>query len=75
MPTVRFPLLSGAFRVQWSIFDNRTHSREPLTNAAGFAVPANDAEFLVAAIAGVNSKGTIAVYLPGQDVVGIDRTW
>ncbi|MBZ5585848.1 MAG: hypothetical protein LAQ30_27380 [Acidobacteriia bacterium] len=63
------------YEVAWSEFNNETEMKTPLRGAASFAVPSSAAEYLAADIRGDEPRKTVTVYLRGNRVVGIDRTW
>jgi hypothetical protein len=63
------------YSVQWATFDNRTGARTPIAGAAGFEVPRSPSEYVAAMIRSDDPRQTVTVYLRGESVVGIDRTW
>jgi len=64
------------YTVAWSVFDNATSRKTPIAGAASFDVPrSNGAPYLAATIQAEDSRKTVTVYLRGEEVVGIDRTW
>jgi hypothetical protein len=64
-----------AYSVAWSAYDNRTGQRTPISGAADWTVPHGRAEYVAAAIKADDPRKTVTVYLRGDSVVGIDRTW
>lgn len=63
-------------RIAWSVFDNRAGTRTPIPGAAGPRVPPSTAEYLAATLSYSDAdKRTIAVYLRGGKVVGVERSW
>jgi hypothetical protein len=66
-----------AYQVQWFRFNNQTGQISPLAAAAGFVVPRSAAgDYAVAEIQTPSAAGKLVrVYLRGEQVVGIDRTW
>jgi hypothetical protein len=63
------------FTIAWSTFDNERETRTAIPGASGAQVPKAQAEYLTAEIRGAEPGKTVAVYLRGSKVVGIDRTW
>ena len=61
------------YRVKWHRFDNTTSQSTPIESAASMLVP-REQGYLMAEISGSGAK-LIRVYVHGQDVVGIERTW
>jgi hypothetical protein len=63
------------FEIRWFAFDNTTGQRAPLAGAVGAAVPAG-AGYRVADISAPDAGSkAVRVYLRGNTVVGIERTW
>jgi hypothetical protein len=63
------------YTVAWSEFDNATSRKTPIAGT-GFDVPrSNGAAYLAADIHAEDPQKTVTVYLRGNEVVGIDRTW
>jgi hypothetical protein len=65
------------FEIKWSGFDNRAGVRTTSTSATGSRVPQVGADQYVAAEirAKAGDSKTVIVYLRGDKVVGVDRTW
>lgn len=63
------------YSVEWSVFDNRSMRKQAIAGATSFAVPRVRAEYLAAEIRSGDPAKTVTVYLRGEEVVGIDRTW
>jgi hypothetical protein len=63
------------YSIQWSVFDNRTSRQTPIAGATTPTVPGGSAPYLAAEIRAADPLKTVTVYLHGNDVVGIDRTW
>jgi hypothetical protein len=63
------------FTVAWSVFDNESERKSPIAGATGWEVPTSPAEYLAADIRGADPGRSVTVYLRGDRVVGIDRTW
>jgi hypothetical protein len=63
------------YMVRWFEFDNVTGQKTPMTHAAGFNVPASAAAYLAAEIRSDDAGRTVTVFLRGNTVAGIDRTW
>jgi hypothetical protein len=63
------------YSVHWAAFDNRTGARTPIAGAAGLDVPQSPSEYVAAMIRSDDPRQTVTVYLRGESVVGIDRTW
>jgi len=64
-----------AYSVQWFAFDNRTSRRTPIAGAESFDVPPSPEPNLAAVIQANDPRKTVTVYLRGEQVVGIDRSW
>lgn len=63
-------------RIAWSVFDNHAGTLTPIPGAAGPRVPASSAEYLAATLSYTDTdKRTIAVYLRGGKVIGVERNW
>lgn len=63
------------FQIAWSQFDNTTGQHTPIRNASGPAVPPGSG-YRAAEISAADAGGKhVSVYLRGDTVVGIDRTW
>jgi hypothetical protein len=63
------------YRVQWFEFDNTSGNKTPIAEAANFSVPKPGAAYVAAEIRSGDPRKTVTVYLRGNTVVGIDRTW
>jgi hypothetical protein len=63
------------YSIQWSVFDNSTSRKTPIAGATGVDVPASGEPYLAADIRAADPRKTVTVYLRGNAVVGIDRTW
>jgi hypothetical protein len=64
------------YSVRWSTFDNETGRLSPIAAAAGFDLPAEaSAGYRAARIQADDPRQTVTVYLRGQTIAGIDRTW
>ena len=63
-----------SYTVQWSEFDNDTSRKTPVSGS-GFHIPRANARYLEAEIQGGNPRQKVQVYLHGDTIVGIDRTW
>jgi hypothetical protein len=63
------------FSVQWSDFDNFGNRKSPIAGATRLDVPRRPAEYLAADIRSDDPRKNVTVYLRGNSVVGIDRTW
>lgn len=64
-----------SYSIQWSVFDNRTSRKTTIRGASTFAVPPSTEPYLAADIQAADPRKTVTVYLRGDQVVGIDRTW
>ena len=64
-----------AYTVQWARWDNERARAEPVTGATGPSLPSVAAPYLAATIGAAGQKHTVTVYLRGDSIVGIDRTW
>ncbi len=63
------------YSVQWFDFDNRTGARTPIAGAATFDVPRSQTLYLAATIQAEDPRKTVTVYVHGDSIVGVDRTW
>jgi hypothetical protein len=63
------------YQVQWFEFDNTSGNKTPIAEAANFSVPKPGAAYVAAEIRSGDPRKTVTVYLRGNTVVGIDRTW
>jgi len=64
-----------SYSVQWVAFDNGTSRRTPIAGAESFDVPPSPEPYLAAVIQANDPRKTVTVYLRGEQVVGIDRSW
>ena len=62
------------YSVEWFRFDNETQQETPIAGASSLTVPAAEG-YLTARIRGDDPRKTVTVYLHGENVVGLDRTW
>ena len=60
---------------RWFEFDNSSGQKTPITGAAGFSVPNSASAYVAAEIHSDDPRKTVTVFLRGDTVVGIDRTW
>ena len=63
------------YSVQWSEFDNQTGRARPIPGAASLAVPRSPAAYLLANLRSADPDRSVSVYLRGDTIAGIDRTW
>jgi len=63
------------YSAAWFEFDNQTGKKTPITGAAGFALPPTSSQIRFAEIRGDEPQKSVLVYLRGDQVIGIDRTW
>ncbi len=63
------------YSVQWSEFDNQTGRVRRIPQAVSLTVPRSPAAYLMADIRSDDPARTVSVYLRGNTVVGIDRSW
>jgi hypothetical protein len=63
------------YSVQWSRFDNQANRKTPIAGATSFAVPHDRGEYMAADIRSEEPEKTVTVYLRGEEVVGVERTW
>ncbi len=63
------------YTITWSQFDNDTSRRTAIPFASGPAVPRSTAAYLAAELRSGEPSKSVIVYLRGNEVVGIDRTW
>jgi hypothetical protein len=63
------------YSVTWSEFDNESGAKRLIPGASTFNAPRSAAAYLAADITGDDPRKTVTVYLRGDRVVGVDRTW
>jgi hypothetical protein len=63
------------YTVKWSEFENAAGRKAPIAGAATMNLPRARSEYLVADIQADDPQKTVTVYVRGEKVVGIDRTW
>jgi hypothetical protein len=63
------------YTIRWAAFDNANGQKTPIAAADGFAVPHSAAQYLAAEIRADQPRQTVTVYLRGNQIAGIDRTW
>ena len=64
-----------AYAVQWSTFDNLSGGKTAIGGASRFVLPPSTSAILAADIHAADPRKTVTVYLRGQQLIGIDRTW
>jgi hypothetical protein len=62
------------YKVQWFHFNNSTGERAAIAGAATMAVP-RESGYVAAEIRGADENKLVRVYVRGDRVVGVDRTW
>jgi hypothetical protein len=63
------------YSVQWSTFENAASRKGPIAGATTLDVPRGGSDYLAADIRSDDAQKTVTVYLRGNTVIGIDRTW
>jgi hypothetical protein len=63
------------YSVQWFDFDNQTSRLASIPGANTLTVPRSRSEYVAANVRAGDPAKTVTVYLRGNAVVGIDRTW
>ncbi len=63
------------YSIEWSEFDNQTGRGRRISDATSDRIPRSPSAYLVANIRSGDPGKTVSVYLRGNTIVGIDRSW
>lgn len=63
------------YRIAWFAFDNIRESKAIIPGASGPRIPRSGSDYLAAEIRGPETGRTVTVYLRGDKIAGLERTW